>query len=175
MDKKPTSPGAKALVISLIMIVVSMGIYFAGTRISSALNYLTYGILLIGIIFSINQYAKEIQYRATFGNYFAHGFKVAAVVALIMIGYLLIFLFAFPEFKEKALVEIREEMLADKNSTPDQVEQGMEMVRKGFMLFAVGGSLLYYLLVGVIAALIGAAITKKKNDDFTRNINQTGS
>lgn len=161
INKKPTPPGAKALVIGLLMVIASLAIYFADVRMDSGIQYIVYAILGLGVVISINIYGKQVNHTATFGNYFAHGFKVSAIVALIMILYLVIFLQIFPDFKEKAMEQIKDKIKSDKDTTPDQVEQAMIMVRKGFTLFAVGGALLYNLLLGVVASLIGAAITKK--------------
>jgi hypothetical protein len=46
--------------------------------------------------------------------------------------------------------------------TDDQIDQGLEMFEKNFILFSAGGALFMYLLLGAIASLIGAAITKKQ-------------
>jgi hypothetical protein len=43
----------------------------------------------------------------------------------------------------------------------DQIEQALNMTKKFFMVFLIGGALLGYLLFGAIASVIGAAITKK--------------
>ena len=42
------------------------------------------------------------------------------------------------------------------------------------MVFLVGGTLLGYIIFGALAALIGAAITKKQPDKFVDDINQIG-
>ena len=104
MEKKPTPPGAKAIVIGLLMIIASLGIYFANISMQSGLNYSVYAILVVGVIVSVYLYGKDINHNAKFGNYFAHGFKVAAITALIMILYLVVFLQVFPEFKEKSKI-----------------------------------------------------------------------
>jgi uncharacterized membrane protein len=156
-----TRPGAKALVVGLIMIIVSLALYFMGTRAGSSMHLVVFAILILGVVVSVNLYGKEIQHQGTFGNYFAHGFKVAAIVALIMIAYFLIFMFVFPEYKETALLQIRQQMVEDKQATSADIESTMEIVTKSFWLFAIGGSLLYNLVAGLIGALIGAGITKK--------------
>jgi len=44
----------------------------------------------------------------------------------------------------------------------EQIEQGLSMYSKNFMVFTVGGALFMYILLGAIGSLIGAALTKKK-------------
>ena len=58
--------------------------------------------------------------------------------------------------------------------TEEQMTQGLEMTRKFFMVFLIGGTLLGYLIFGALAALIGAAITKKQPNKFVGDINQIG-
>src|SRR4026208_2351227 len=105
-----TSTITKGLIIALLMIAVSIAVYFSGIDMNGPVKWLTSCILVIGVIISILQYGKQIDHNATFGNYFAHGFKVPATVTVLMIVYIVIFLFAFPDFKEKALEEAAKAM-----------------------------------------------------------------
>jgi hypothetical protein len=161
MEQKATSTVTKGLVISLIMIVCSLGIYFAGMEINSPLKWLSYCIYIIGIIASILQYGKQIDHNSTFGNYFAHGFKIAAVVTVIMVIYMVVFVWLFPDFKEKVIDEARKAMNERENTSDEQKAQAIEMTKKLFMVFVVGGTLIYNIIVGAIASLIGAAVAKK--------------
>ena len=42
------------------------------------------------------------------------------------------------------------------------------------MVFLVGGTLVGYLLFGALAALVGAAVTKKEPNNIAGDINQIG-
>ena len=156
-----TSTITKGLIIGLIMIASGLAIYFSGMSLNSPLRWVTYCIFLIGIIVSIMQYGKEVNHNATFGNYFAHGFKISATVTIIMIIYIIIFVSLFPEMKEKALDEARKAIDERGNVSDDQKTQALEMTKKLFTVFLIAGTLIYNLIVGVIASLIGAALTKK--------------
>jgi uncharacterized membrane protein len=160
-----TPPTTKGLVLSLILVVIAMATYFSGVNMSSGIQYLGYAIFVAGIIFFINQYGKQINYASTFGGYFSHGFKISAIVTVIMILYVVIFILLFPEFKDKAMEEARKNMQS-KNLSEEQMNQAIEVSRKFFMTFLILGTLVGYILFGVIASLIGAAITKKNPDTF---------
>lgn len=160
-----TTPTAKGLVLSLILIVIAMGIYFSGIRMDSGIQYLGYLVFCIGIILCILQYGKQINHVSTFGNYFSHGFKISAIVTVIMIIYVVVFFLLFPEAKDKAMDEARKSM-ESKNIPEEQINQGIEMTRKFFMPFLIGATLIGYLLFGAVASLIGAAITKKNPNNF---------
>lgn len=167
MEQKVTSTATKGVVIGLIMIVVALAIAFSGMEMNGPLQYIIYAVYIAGLIYSIHLYGKEIDHNSTFGNYFAHGFKIAALVTIIMIAYVIIFMYAFPEFKEKAMDTARKQMAANKNMTSDQVDKAMDITRRFFTVFLIGGALVGYLFIGAIASLIGAGVTKKNPHPVT--------
>ncbi|MEP6617211.1 MAG: DUF4199 family protein [Ginsengibacter sp.] len=173
MEPKITTPIVKGLIISLILIVLTLAITFTNQQFNKAFQWLGYLIFFAGIILSVWQYGKQIDHQSTFGNYFAHGFKVGAVVTCIMVVFIILFIFLFPEFKEKALEEMKRGM-QNKSLSEEQADKYMEGMRKYFMVISTGGTLLVYMLFSAIAALIGAAITKKNPNTFQQDINQIG-
>ncbi len=165
MNQTITTPVTKALVVSLILIIVGIATYFSGISMSGGVQYIGYAVFVAAIIFCISQYGKQINYTSTFGNYFSHGFKISAIVTVIMIIYVVIFITLFPDFKDKAMEEARKNMQS-KNLSAEQIDQAIGISTKFFTTFAVLGTLIGYILLGVIASLIGAAITKKNPDTF---------
>jgi uncharacterized membrane protein len=172
MEQKITSTTIKGIIIGLIMIAISLTASFMGVEANGSFQWVIYSVYFIGIFFSIYQYGKQVNYNSTFGNYFAHGFKTSAMVTILMIAFLVIFMTMFPEFKEKAMEEAKKKM-SSKDVSQEQVEKALEITKKYFMVFLIGGALLGYLLFGAIASLIGAAVTKKDPRPF-EDINQIG-
>lgn len=172
MEQKITSTTVKGFIIGLIMIAVSLTASFSGIEASGAFQWVIYCIFFAGIIVSIYQFGKQVNHNSTFGNYFAHGFKTSAMVTILMIAFLVIFMTVFPEFKEKAMEEAKKSM-SSKNLSPEQIEKALDLTKKFFMVFLIGGALLGYLLFGAIASLIGAAVTKKDPRPID-DINQIG-
>ena len=173
MNQTITTPITKGLVLSLILIVIAIATYFSGISMTGGIQYLGYVVFLAGIIFCISQYGKQINYSSTFGNYFAHGFKISAIVTVIMIIFGVVFLMLFPEMKDKAMEEARKGMQA-KNLSEEQMDKAIEITRKFFMVFVIGGTLVGYLFFGAVASLIGAAITKKNPTNFQEQTGQIG-
>ncbi len=103
MEQNVTTTTTKGLVIGLILIVIGISIYFSGIDITGPTKWISSIVFIASILWSVYSYGKQIDYNSTFGNYFAHGFKVSAVVTCIMIIYIIAFIFLFPEFKEKAM------------------------------------------------------------------------
>jgi hypothetical protein len=174
MEQTVTPTTTKGLVIGLILIILALATYFANIQANGSVQWISYAVFLGGIIWSIYSYGKQVNHNSTFGNYFAHGFKVAALVTVIMIIYVAIFIALFPDFKEKALDQAKIAMREKNNMTEEQMTQALEMTRKFFLVFLIGGTLVGYLILGALAALIGAAITKKQPDKLAGDINQIG-
>ena len=161
MENTITPPLTKGIVIGLILAVLGFVAFFMKMDTSSPVQYISYFLFLGGIIWSVWYYGKQIDYQGTFGNYFAHGFKTAAVITAIMILFFLVLMFTFPEFKENAMDASRKSMAKSEGITQEQIDQAMELSNKFFGVFLIGGTMLGYLFFGAIAALIGAGITKK--------------
>ena len=175
MEQNVTTSITKGVILGLILIVMGIAIYYLKIE-NPYVQWLTSLILVIGVIISILQYGKQINYNSTFGNYFSHGFKVAAMVTLITVIYLIIFLTLFPDIKEKAIDTARKQMEAKNNMTQAQIDKAIDLTTKFFMAFAVGFSLIGNLILGAIGALIGAAITKKHPITLQEeHLNQIGS
>ncbi len=173
MEQTVTTTTTKGIIIGLILIVIAIATYFASVDMNGPTKWISNVIFVIGIIWAVNNYGKQINYNATFGNYFAHGFKVTAVVTAIMILYLVIFITVFPEFKDKAMDEARAQMEKGGKMSSEQITQAITITKKFFMVFAIGGTLIGYLIFGALAALIGAAITKKEPNTMQGAPNQT--
>jgi hypothetical protein len=161
MEQTVTTSTTKGIAISLILIVIALITYFLNMNTSSWLQYISYAVFIIGIIWSVNMYGNQIDHNSTFGNYFAHGFKVAALVTAIMIIYIVIFVYLFPDVREKAMDAARTRMQSQGKMTQDQINQALVFTKKFFMVFVIAGTLLGYLIFGALASLIGAGITKK--------------
>ncbi len=161
MEQTVTTSTTKGIIISLILIIIALATYFLDMNNSSWLQYISYAIFIIGIIWSVNLYGKQIDYNSTFGNYFAHGFKTTALVTAIMIIYIVIFVYLFPDVRDKAMETARTRMQSQGKMTPEQINQALVFTKKFFMVFIIAGTLLGYLIFGALASLIGAGITKK--------------
>ncbi len=163
MEQQPiTSTSSKGITIALILIIFSIAGYFLGMLTNTVYGWLGYAIFVIGIIVSVSIYGKQINYNSKFGNYFTHGFKVTALVTSIMVIFIIIFNFAFPEMKEVFFDKALEDMNKQDGMSEEQKQQAIDITRKFFMALTIGGTLLGYMFFGTLAALVGAAITKKE-------------
>ena len=161
MEKKITSPVAAGLIISLVIIAISVITYFTGTYLQTWAKYIGFAALVIGIIWSVINNAKEKNSEVSYGQLFAFGFKVAAAVTCITILFLLLSGLIFPDMKGKIIDYARQQALAKQGADADQAEKGTELFEQHYTLFLVIGTIFWYLVLGVLSSLIAAAIPKK--------------
>lgn len=153
----------KGLIIGLIAVVMGIAAYLGGFDQQSWYKWTSTLIMCVLIIWACIYYAQQLDGRVTFGNIFAHGFKTSAVIALIIVVYFVLSVTViFPEMKDKAMEVAREQMEKDGKIPEEQINQGIEIGKKFFLAFGIGGILLGTLIAGAIASLIGAAVAKKK-------------
>ena len=162
MENKITSNVTKGLIISLILIVIDLIAGFANFRFTTWFRWIPSLILVAALIWACINYGAQNNSLVTFGNVFAHGFKTSAVVACILVVYTILSIFViFPESRDQALEIARKQLEEKGNLSEDTIDQGLEVSKKLFIPFAIAGAILGTIVVGLIASLIGAAVTKK--------------
>lgn len=167
MEKKVTPPWTKGLVISLILIVYGLIMYFTGQWLNKSLSWIQSLLLVVGIIVADTGFAKQMNGNVTFGNVFAHGFKTTAAIIVIMVVYsFLAVKFIYPEMIDAIMTQTKADMDKRGNMSQEQIDQATGMVKKFFIPFMIGGIVLMFGICGAIGSLIGAAVAKK-NPNYT--------
>ncbi|HEY8388193.1 MAG TPA: DUF4199 domain-containing protein [Parasegetibacter sp.] len=161
MENKITSHITKGLVIALILMVFSVIIYLTGNNTASWAQWSSFAIFMGGIVWSCANFANQKEGNITFGNVFAHGFKTSTVVACLMVVFLLLMNAVFPEIKDMAIDQAREELYKQPGLSDDQIDMSLNMVSQYYTVMMIGGTLLGYILLGLVASLIGAGVAKK--------------
>jgi hypothetical protein len=160
--KKPMSHGIAGLLIAVGVIVVSMITMIAAQNaVKPGSGLLTYATIIAGLVFVIHVYAKAQHNYVTFGELFSYGFKATAVYTIVFVGFLLVYSFMFPEFKTNAIEATRVQMESGNTVGDQQIEQSVAILEKYFWVMAIGGTTLFFVIVGALGSLLGAAITKK--------------
>lgn len=162
METKIVQPWMKGLILSLITITYSIALYLTDLWQNKPLSYISYVVIIGGIIWSCIQYAKQMDGNVTFGNVFAHGFKVTATLIVITVVYSVLSIkVIFPEMMDKILEMTAKELEKNKNLTDAQAKNALDMTSKFMLPFMIGGIIFMYGIVGAIASAIGAGIAKK--------------
>lgn len=168
MEQKKTITHITAgLLIAGLIIIYAIITQLLGLTQQKGLGLLQYVIIIGGLIFFVNQYGKANNYTKSFGDLFAFGFKSTAVFTSIYIVFIIIFFLLFPDIKEKSLDMARQQMEESGKLNDADIDKAVEMTKKFFWVGVVGGSLLFFIIIGAIGSLIGAGVTKKRpNNPF---------
>ena len=157
------SPIVAGLLISLAVILFSVIMTFAGNGSQNPSGgWISYVIIIGGLVFFINQYGKAINYQATFGEYFSYGFKPTTMVVLLFVIFLFILALAMPQIKQQVVEATRLELEKQKKATDKEIETMVEMTNNYFWVILIGTAVFFFVLIGCIGSLIGAAVTKKE-------------
>ena len=160
-QQKVTSHIVKGLAIGLILVALSLLGSFNGAEQPGWSKWLSNIILFGGIVAGCIIYSNQMNNNVTFGNVFVHGFKLGAVITCVMIVFTISFLMLNPDIKQVAMNAAREEMEKQNKMSEEEIESAIKIIGKFFYVFAIGGIAVVYLFISVIAALLGAAVSKK--------------
>jgi hypothetical protein len=160
--KKETSPLTAALIITLLLFVVDIIAGFAHFKFATWYRWIPLIILIVAIIWACVNHASQKNGDVTFGNVFAFGFKTSAVIACLSVITVLISIFLiFPDTKDMALDQARKQMEEQGKLSDEQINTALEITKKFFLPFAIGGAIIGTIIIGAIASLLGAAFAKK--------------
>ena len=171
--KKSSDFLGKAILLSLILIVVDLIGGFAHLRFENWFKWIGTIIMIVAIIVFCIQFAKQQTDGVTFGKVFGYGFKIALIVSLIVVVYSLLSInLIFPEYINEVLVKTRTDLQAKGGMSDEQIDQAVAMTKK--FMTPVPMSIFVFiatLFFGTISALLGAAFAKKSDPDLKSAIN----
>lgn len=149
-------------VTAIFLIIVSVVLYIAGLGYESWSQYVSFAVYLAGVLICCRAFAKVHDHYVTFGQVFSAGFKASAIVTLVMVAWTLLLPYIFPEILTKGM-EIASQRMSEQGIAEDKIDEYLEMSNKPvFRVMMVFGTLFWFLFLGAIFSLIGAAVNKKK-------------
>ena len=159
----------KGLVTGIVMVALSLGIFYARKSFDNDLQYLTYAVYIAGILWTIVSYSRLPHAIRTFRNYFSQGFKCFIVVTLVMVSFTYIFLKADPSLKEKMAQNYRVELMKKGNLTPAEIDKNVEYAKDYYVTMFTSASIFWYLAIGaIVTTIISLILIKRKG----KNIDQ---
>jgi hypothetical protein len=158
----PISPALKGLITGIIMIAVTLGLFYTKTPATSPFQYLPYLIYGAGIVWTLLAYRRSPQFTGRFGDIFNQGFRCFIVVTLLMVAFTAIFLKTQPQFKNEAAIQYREFLIKEKNTLPQDIEPQTEQYRDRFNTRFISAAVFGYLIAGVIVTLCCAALLTRR-------------
>lgn len=146
--------GLATIIFGALMLAMKMDM-------DSGLQYVTYLIMLAGLVMNAMAYAKANDNYVTFGNVYGSCFKAVLIMSVMALVWGIVIIYAFPNLKDEVLSKMADKF--EKDGTPEeQAEVAMNMTEKYWGVTMIFGSLIGTMFMGALLSLIAAAIPKKK-------------
>lgn len=150
--------GVLAAVVNFALLLTQ---YF--TNASSANIYyriLSLGVLVVAIVASCLRYSREMENKASFGDVFGTGFRTTAAATVLFAALFMIFAQVMPGYKEQFISDMI--AMGPQADMPETHAEEFERLKQTFPVTVLSGILMLYVLPGIVASVLGAALAKKK-------------
>ena len=174
MEQKATSPWKSALsyglYLGIALVLVSVIYYVTGNTFAKSAQWVSYGIMIAGIVIAQLNYRKTLGEVMTYGQALGIG-VLSMVFASVITGFFTYLLYAIidPSLQEQLRLSMEEQLVKQGNIPEDQIEMAVEMAtkfQKPAVMFAM--SIFVGAFVGLIISLVTAFFTQKKpSEDFS--------
>lgn len=147
---------------ALVMIAVTIALFYTKVNEKSFLNYIVYVPFIFGLMMAIKEHRdKDLEGYISFRRAFTTGFRYASIISFVMGVFMYIYLkFINPQVFEQSLVEA-ENIMLDQGKSEDAIEMAISVARNwGIFMAAISASIGYTLLGGLLS-FVGASIFKK--------------
>ncbi len=161
------NPTYVGLATGLIMVAMSLGIYYTMHSFDNNLQYLTYAVYVAGVVYTIVHYSKMPHAIRSFRNYFSQGFKCFIVVTLVMVSFTYIFLKSDPGLREEMARNYRADLELKGNFTPAEIDSKVLSARDYFVIMLTSSAIFGYLVIGgLVTAVTSGILIKTKGRDL---------
>lgn len=157
----------KGLVTGLIMVAISLGIFYYKKSFDNNLQYITYAVYIAGIAWTLISYSRLEHAIRSFRNYFSQGFKCFIVVTLVMVSFTYIFIKSDPSLKEEMANNYKIGLEKKGNLTPAEVDKNVIYAKEYYVTMLTSGAIFGYLVIGIlITAIVSWILLKQKGTNI---------
>jgi hypothetical protein len=178
MEEKPRSVTKHAMYYGLItgaaLIIFSLILYIANLHMNRTLGYISFLILIGGMVWGTLEYRKQSQNGfMTYGKAFTSCFMIALFAAILSAFYTFVFAeFIHPGFSQEILDKAREQMMSGgQQMTDEQIDQALTWTQRFTtpVMLAIWG-LITYVAISAVISLIAAIVLKKEDKSLNSTI-----
>lgn len=148
------------LVTGLLMVIYNFVLQFLKVAPDSLLYYVVVAIFFGGVLAFCFAFSKKEENDISFRGMFKGGFRMIAILTLVLLAATLITAFLDPSIRQESMNANRAAFVAQ-GKTPADVEIAMKNASDNFTLMLVMGVVFTNIFYGVVFTVIGAAIFRK--------------
>ena len=156
------TPLIKGIITGVVLVIVSLSLYYSKLPVESKLHYSIYILYAIGIVWTLISYSRSATFTGKFADLFGQGFKCFIVVAFIMVAFTAIFSMLHPEFAEDSARYYEEDLVKEGNKTPLEIDEIVAKVKKQYTTSLVSLTIFGYLIFGTIITAAGSALLMRR-------------
>ena len=152
------------LYLGLALVIVSVGYYATGNMFDNSVQWVTYGIMIAGIIIAQLQYRKSLGGFMTYAQALGIGL-LTMLFASVITGFFTYILYAVidPSLQDQMKLAMEEQLVRQGNISEEQLDMAVEMASKFrkpaimFFMNIIGGA-----FIGLLISLLTSIFTQKK-------------
>lgn len=168
MEEKPVSLWKSSLTYGLYLgvalILISVAYYATGNTFSKSTQWVTYAVMIAGVVLAQLNYRKGLGNEMTYGQALSVG-VLSLVFASVISGFFTYLLYGIidPSLQDQLRLNMEEQIVKQGKVPEDQIDMAVEMAtkfQKPAIMFAMsifGGA-----FTGLIISLITSIFTQKK-------------
>lgn len=160
-------------ILGAALLIYSLILYMTNLTFSTALGYVSYVLMIGGIILGIKNYRdQEQEGYITYGRALGVGMLTVLFASIIMAAFIyVLYSMIDPGLIDKSLDIARTKLMEKHTMSDEQIESAIDMSKK-FMtpLFMAFGTIVGNAFTGLIFSLIICAFMKKEKSIFTNTI-----
>ena len=160
---KTLSARNKGLLTGALMILLSLFFFYVLKQpVKSDLQYIIYSVFTIAIIWTLWDYKKRAAELPRFKDFFSEGFKMFAIVALLMVAYVFVFYKFNSGIIDAQFAQNDQLLLQQGDHTPAEIAENTKQMKRIFMPMMMGITTFMYLFLGSIITVVAAVFLSQK-------------
>lgn len=121
---------------------------------------LSLAVLVVAVVASCLRFSREMEHKASFGEVFGTGFRTTAAATVIFAALFMLFAQVMPGYKDAFIHDMI--AMGPQADMPETHAAEFERLKQAFPVTVLSGILMLYVLPGIVASVLGAALAKKK-------------
>ncbi|HZI52307.1 MAG TPA: DUF4199 domain-containing protein [Chitinophagaceae bacterium] len=156
------TPLIKGIITGILMVCISLLVYYTNVPSDSGLHYSIYIIFAAGIMWTLFSFSRSDTFTGAFADLFGQGFRCFIVATLIMVAFTAIFSMLHPEFAVEAAQYYREDLVKKGDKTPAEIDKLVAASKKQYTTGIVYLTVFGYLITGAIITAAGSAFLMRR-------------